>query len=165
MIHLEGRCQVSTQSCLECDDPNPEYRCWDCLGSELYCSTCILSAHKWNSQYFEQVSLKALGLCIQLGHTTGQQCSNPHHAFNDEFIIINTLGIHKMSLDFCDLKTAAMFCILEQYHLLSFESKVSAYEFYHALNQMSDNTGLLLVKVGSKFKNSRNNSQFLNSCL
>ncbi|KAG2128890.1 uncharacterized protein EDB93DRAFT_1095797 [Suillus bovinus] len=45
-----------------------------------------------------------------------------------------------------DPKTAATFCILEQYHLLSFESKMSAYEFYHALNQMSDNTGLLHVK-------------------
>ncbi|KAG2340636.1 hypothetical protein BDR05DRAFT_1032843 [Suillus weaverae] len=179
MIRLEGRCnQVSVLSCLECDSPNPEYKCWDCLGSELYCSTCILSVHvhhplhrlqKWNGQYFERISLKTLGLRIQLGHTAGQQCANPRHAFNDDFIIIDTFGIHEVSLDFCscaiaeshmqqllrmslfpsttsDPKTAATFRILEQYHLLSFESKVSVYEFYHALNQMSDNTGLLLVK-------------------
>jgi hypothetical protein len=116
-----------------------------------------------------------LGLRIQLGHTTGQHCPNPRRAFNDDFIIIDTFGIHEVSLDFCgcaiaeshmqqllrmslfpsttsDPKTAATFRVLEQYHLLSFESKVSVYEFYHALSRMSDNTGLLLVKVGTKFK-------------
>ncbi|KAG1747926.1 uncharacterized protein EDB91DRAFT_1235827 [Suillus paluster] len=135
MLHLEGR--VSMGSCLECDGPNPEYKCQDCFGSALHCSDCILSVHvhhplhrlqKWNSQYFERISLKALGLRIQLGHVTGRQYANPHRAFNDDFVIINVLGIHK------------------QYHLLSFESKISAYEFYHVLHRMSDNTGLLVVK-------------------
>ncbi|KAG2128889.1 uncharacterized protein EDB93DRAFT_1095805, partial [Suillus bovinus] len=99
MICLEER--VSMQSCVECNGPNPQYKCRDCLGSELYCSTCILSVHKWNDQYFEPISLKALGLRIQLGHVTGQQCFNPRHAFNDDFVIIDTFGIHKVSLDFC----------------------------------------------------------------
>ncbi|KAG2103729.1 uncharacterized protein F5147DRAFT_746669 [Suillus discolor] len=163
MICLEGR--VSMRLCLECDGPNPEYKCQDCFGSELHCSTCILS--KWN----------ALGLRIQLGHITGRQCVNPHRAFNDDFVIIDIFSIHEVSLDFCgcaiakscmqqllrmslfpsttsDPKTAATFhssfgaChrVLEQYHLLSFESKISAYEFYHGLRRMSDNTGLLLIK-------------------
>ncbi|KAG1724932.1 uncharacterized protein EDB91DRAFT_1331171 [Suillus paluster] len=178
-IRLEGRCgQASAQSCLECNRPSPEYRCEDCLGSELYCTTCILSAHvrhplhrlqRWNGQYFEQTSLKTLGLHIQLGHTTGQKCLNPQHAFNDDFVVVDTRSIHEVALDFCncataeshmqqllriswfpsttsDPKTAATFSVLEQYHLLSFESKISTYEFYHALRQMSDNTGLLPVK-------------------
>ncbi|KAG1785020.1 uncharacterized protein HD556DRAFT_1435293 [Suillus plorans] len=176
MIRLEGR--VSMRLCLECDGPNPEYKCQDCFGSELHCSTCILSVHahhplhrlqKWNGQYFERISLKALGLRIQLGHITGRQCVNPHRAFNDDFVIIDIFGIHEVSLDFCgcaiaesrmqqllrmslfpsttsDPKTAATFRVLEQYHLLSFESKISAYEFYHGLRRMSDNTGLLLIK-------------------
>ncbi|KAG0695571.1 hypothetical protein DFH29DRAFT_984920 [Suillus ampliporus] len=179
MIRLEGRCsQAGAQSCLECNCPSPEYRCEDCLGSELYCSTCILLAHvrhplhrllRWNGQYFKQISLKTLGLCIQLGHTTSQECLNPRCAFNDDFVIVDTHSIHEVSLDFCncataeshvqqllriswfplttsDPKTAATFCVLKQYHLLSFESKVSTYEFYHTLRQMSDNTGLIPVK-------------------
>ncbi|KAG2028869.1 hypothetical protein BDR03DRAFT_882493 [Suillus americanus] len=178
-IRLEGRCgQASAQSCLECNRPSPEYRCEDCLGSELYCTTCILSAHvrhplhrlqRWNGQYFEQTSLKTLGLRIQLGHTTGQKCLNPQRAFNDDFVVVDTRGIHEVALDFCncataeshmqqllriswfpsttsDPKTAATFSVLEQYHLLSFESKISTYEFYHALRRMSNNTGLLPVK-------------------
>ncbi|KAG1851077.1 hypothetical protein DFJ58DRAFT_716740 [Suillus subalutaceus] len=170
MIRLEGRCnRLSAQSCSECNCPSTEYRCWDCLGSEIYCSPCILLAHKWNGQYFERISLKTLGLRIQLGHTTGQICLNPHRAFNDDFIVVDTHGIHEVSLDFCncataqshiqqllqilwfpsttsDPKTAATFCVLEHYHLLSFESKVSAFKFYNALNRMSDNTGLLPIK-------------------
>lgn len=46
IIRLEGRCnKAGAQCCSECDCPTPEYRCRDCLGSELYCSACILSAH------------------------------------------------------------------------------------------------------------------------
>lgn len=130
---------------------------------------------KWNGQYFEQISLKTLGLRIQLGHTTGQACLNPRRAFNDDFVVIDTHGIHEVSLDFCncataeshvqqllriswfpsttsDPKTAATFRVLEQYHILSFESKVSMYEFYNALRRMSNNTGLVPVKVNLYFQ-------------
>ncbi|KAG1886404.1 uncharacterized protein F5891DRAFT_1132498 [Suillus fuscotomentosus] len=154
MIRLEGRCnRLGAQSCSECDCPNPEYRCRDCLGPELYCSPCILLAHKWNGQHFERISLKTLGLHIQLGHITGQKCLNPRRAFNDDFIVVDTHGIHEQLLRISwfpsttsDPKTAATFHVLEHYHLLSFESKVSAFEFYNALSRMSDNTGLLPIK-------------------
>ena len=35
----------------------------------------------------------------------------------------------------------ATFQILQQFHILSFESKTSTYEFYSALVRLSDNTG------------------------
>ncbi|KAF8833339.1 hypothetical protein BDN67DRAFT_1017670 [Paxillus ammoniavirescens] len=40
------------------------------------------------------------------------------------------------------LHTAATFNLLEEFHLLSFESKVSAYKFYSALSHHSSNSGL-----------------------
>ncbi|KAG2056686.1 hypothetical protein BDR06DRAFT_1005976 [Suillus hirtellus] len=43
-------------------------------------------------------------------------------------------------------KMAATFCLLEEFHILSFESKVSAYEFYNALTRRTNNTGLAPVK-------------------
>jgi hypothetical protein len=46
-------------------------------------------------------------------------------------------------------RTAATFNLLEEFHLLSLESKVSAYEFYNALSRRSDNTGLAPPKVRS----------------
>jgi hypothetical protein len=46
-----------------------------------------------------------------------------------------------------DPKTAATFSVLEQFHLLSFESKVSAFEFYQGLSRLSDNVGIDPPKV------------------
>ncbi|KAG1887842.1 hypothetical protein F4604DRAFT_1570510, partial [Suillus subluteus] len=158
------------------------YRCEDCVGVDLRCSSCIKAAHqlhplhrlqKWNGEYFKCVTLKALGLQIQLGHAPGQVCPNPHHAFNDDFIAMDSHGIHEVSLDFCDCtdaithiqqllhiswfpsmtadpKTAAMFRLLEEFHILSFESKVLAYEFYNALAQRTNNTGLAPAKVSKR---------------
>ncbi|KAG1724946.1 uncharacterized protein EDB91DRAFT_1062537, partial [Suillus paluster] len=152
--------------------------CEDCFGIELRCSSCMVMAHKdhplhqlqkWNGEYFEFASLKSLGLQIQLGHALGHTCPNPHCAFNDDFVIIDSHGVHKVLLDFCDCtlatahiqqllrmllfpsttadpKMAATFRLLEEFHLLSLESKVSAYEFYYALMRRSDNTGINPIK-------------------
>ncbi|KAG2063202.1 hypothetical protein BDR04DRAFT_1038893, partial [Suillus decipiens] len=43
-------------------------------------------------------------------------------------------------------KSAATFHVLDEFPLLSFESKVSTYEFYSALMRASDNTGLMPIK-------------------
>jgi hypothetical protein len=125
---------------------------------------------RWNGNYFERITLKLLGLRIQLGHCIGDMCCNPHRAFDNNFIIIDSTGIHEVGLDFCacgtmqthvkqllcsrlfpatvtDPKTAATFGVLEQYHLLSFESKASAFEFYQALARLSNNTGMDPPKV------------------
>lgn len=120
--------------------------------------------------FFMATSLKKLGLRIQLGHTIGKSCILPRKSFNDNFLLIDTNGIHEMAVDFCacetsqthtkqllrmgwfplttvDPRTAAAFRLLHHYHILSFESKASAYEFYHSLVRISDNVGLI-KKVG-----------------
>lgn len=109
-------------------------------------------------------SLKALGLRVQLGHSDLSPCSNPENAFNDDFTIIDSDGLHQVSLDYCgcqradpkrvqllrarlfpstivDPKTAATFRVLETFQMLSFTSKVSAYEYYRSLARRTDNTG------------------------
>lgn len=78
-------------------------------------------------------------------------------------------GIHKVALDYCGCghaqthttqilqhgwypamvdhpKTTDMICILEQFHLLTFESKASAYEFYYSLVCETNNMAIYLVK-------------------
>ncbi|KAG1884148.1 hypothetical protein F4604DRAFT_1878867 [Suillus subluteus] len=148
----------------------------DCFGTELCCHSCIVASHtkntahriqEWMGIYFVPVLLKKLELHMQLCHPAGEHCLLPQKAFNDDFTLINTNGIHEisLSLDFCgcetaerhvkqllwtawypatstDPRTAATFIILEQYHLLSFESKASGYKFYHSLAHLTDNTGL-----------------------
>jgi hypothetical protein len=39
------------------------------------------------------MSLKALGLRIQLGHPDRTECPNPENAFNDDFTVIDSDGI------------------------------------------------------------------------
>ncbi|KAG1775069.1 hypothetical protein EV702DRAFT_1180498 [Suillus placidus] len=151
VLRLEGRGNLRNALCSSCGDSSPQYRCEDCFSVDLHCSSCIKAAHqrhplhrlqKWNRNYFERVTLKALGLHIQLGHAPGQTCPNPHRAFNDDFVVMDSHGIHEVLLDFSDPKMAATFCLLEEFHLLSFESKVLAYKFYNALVHRTDNTGL-----------------------
>ncbi|KAG1766251.1 hypothetical protein EDD22DRAFT_978501 [Suillus occidentalis] len=133
--------------CRNCSFGHPEFRCMDCFSGELFCSLCIVALHsrnplhriqKWTGSLFVSLSLKQFGLWVQLSHPIGEDCLLPQQAFNDNFTIIHTNGIHEVRLDYC----GSTFRILEQYHLLSFESKASGYEFYHAIARLTDNTGL-----------------------
>lgn len=186
--------------CPGCSTSTPhQHRCQDCLDAQLYCCACIVKDHarlpthtiqvssfhnwiglaadcsqEWNSDFFQCVSLKNMGLCVQLGHALGNQCILPQRAFNNDFVLINTNSIHEIGLDFCgcetsqthtqqilragwfpststDPRTAATFRVLHHYQILSFESKASAYEFYHSLVRLTDNTGLKKRKVSLNF--------------
>jgi CxC2 like cysteine cluster associated with KDZ transposases len=111
-----------------------------------------------------------MGLRVQLGHYPGTTCRKPKPAHGDDFVVIDVHGIHDIALDFCgcehevshfkqllrarwfpatvtDPRTAATFAVLEFFHILSFESKVSAYEFYHCLARRTDNTGITPIRV------------------
>ncbi|KAJ7108379.1 hypothetical protein C8R43DRAFT_1091876 [Mycena crocata] len=120
----------------------------------------------WNGTYFETKTLADLGMRIQLGHWVGRHfCLLPERAPGDDFVIIDEHGVHRVLLDFCGCgkggahttqlmmarlypatvvspRTAATFNVLDRYQFLSYESKCSAYEFYHSLARESDNTGL-----------------------
>jgi len=115
-----------------------------------------------------------MGIRFQLGHAVGVQCVNPIPAFNDDFVIIDFNSIHEVGLDYCgcwsaqphiiqllrvrlfpattvDPKTAATFRALEYFQMLSFESKVSAFEFYSMIARLTDNTGIHVPKVRANY--------------
>ncbi|KAF8430663.1 hypothetical protein L210DRAFT_3651593 [Boletus edulis BED1] len=138
--------------------------CSACL-LESHQRTPLHHVKQWNGHYFEKPSLKDLGLRIQLGHLHSDKCYRPIAAVKDDFVVVHINGVHSVGLDFCGCelaeqpsrqllrvrwfpassdkpRTAVTFAVLEQFHLLSFESKVSAYEFYCTLMCLSDNVGL-----------------------
>ena len=117
---------------------------------------------KWNGSFFEPTTLRHLGLRIQLGHGTNSHCRNPQTARGNGFVVIHTNGIHVVSLDFCACETApslieqllrsrlfpcrsksprsaATFQVLRNFQLISFESKITAFEFYNALSRLTSN--------------------------
>ncbi|KAH7906366.1 hypothetical protein BJ138DRAFT_1016340 [Hygrophoropsis aurantiaca] len=174
LLRLEGRgCSCPDPKCGICRCSDGIYRCEDCFGPTLWCQVCLLANHtrnplhrikEWNGLFFDRITLKGLGLRVQLGHDSGEECVHPVPASNDDFVVIDCHAIHEIALDFCqcesaqtktiqllraswfpstvrDPQSAATFAVLEQYHLLSFESKVSAFEFYHSIARRTDNTG------------------------
>jgi CxC2 like cysteine cluster associated with KDZ transposases len=125
---------------------------------------------RWNGNFFEHTTLNDLGLRIQLGHRVGERCSNPATAAGDNFVVIDTNGVHEVGLDYCGCETAqhrttqllrarwypatpvtpntaATFNVLEYFHLLTFESKASVFEFLHALMRRTNNISITDVPV------------------
>ncbi|KAI6142305.1 hypothetical protein EDD17DRAFT_1711602 [Pisolithus thermaeus] len=177
LLRLEGRGDC-VDVCAECNTNSPLYCCRDCFGGRMLCQECAVLGHAltplhclecWNGTFFQKTSLKSLGLRIQLGHAPGQTCGNPKRAFNDDFTVLDSHGIHAVAIDYCDCesakslvqqllrvswfpattvnpRSATTFRLLQEFQLLSFESKVSAYEFYHSLARNSDNNGVLDIK-------------------
>ncbi|KAH7905780.1 hypothetical protein BJ138DRAFT_1017239 [Hygrophoropsis aurantiaca] len=154
------------------------YRCRDCHGSSMYCKECTVCYHQrnplhriqqWNGQYFERVTLKDMGLRIQLGHPVGSQCYSPTPSTHGDFVVLDTQGVHLVALDYCncesavshtrqllrvswypatatDPKSGCTFRMLEHFQMLSFESKGSAFEYYRTISRLTDNCGLLQLK-------------------
>ncbi len=100
-------------------------------------------------------------MVFALGHDPDSCCPTPHRG---RLQVIDLDGIQTVYVDYCnctqslgrwrqllrshlfpstvvDPQMATTFRTLEIFHLLSFMSKVSGYEFYHTLVRLTDNTG------------------------
>ncbi|KIP01514.1 hypothetical protein PHLGIDRAFT_80473 [Phlebiopsis gigantea 11061_1 CR5-6] len=122
---------------------------------------------EWNGRFFEKTTLRALGLVIQVGHLRGSPCKNPR-AGPCNFMAIHTNGFHPVSIQFCgcdqvqkagnrveqllrfelypatigDPSTCFTFQVLEHFHLLTLQSKTTAYDFYRTLQYITNNPGV-----------------------
>jgi hypothetical protein len=172
------------------ENPGPAlYRCRECFLADLVCSSCCVKRHRmhpfhrievsnnvqvfaawvdarfqsWEGSMFTQVSLKTLGLKVQLNHAS-MFCASPIpcHA---RMLVLHTNGIHDIAVQYCgctraiphhhqllrrglypatqlSVKTCASFELLDLLHKLALTTKSSTYDFYRALEKMTDNTGL-----------------------
>ncbi|KAG1736656.1 uncharacterized protein EDB91DRAFT_1249957 [Suillus paluster] len=175
-LHLKGRgnagdlcyCGLPAPVFRCCDCFGMRMLCNQCV-LHSHMSNPLHRIDMWSNSYFQRTSLKQIGLRMQLGHNPGEICYNPHPSTRDDFIVIDVHGIHEIALNFCgcassqvrykqllhacwypattsEPHTAVTFCLLEHFHLLSFESKVSTYEFYHSLVRQNNNAGLLPIR-------------------
>ncbi|KZP17622.1 hypothetical protein FIBSPDRAFT_957071 [Athelia psychrophila] len=157
LLRWDGRGDhMHTLKCPACGDAaDPTVRCHDCYEGSLICVNCAVATHavhpthrveRWNTSHFEPTTLKALGLRIQLGHSVGEHCINPIPTAGDDFSRLSSSFAPDYTPPPSKLpKTAATFNMLEFFHLLTFQSKASAFEFYYTLARRTDNTGTLHI--------------------
>ncbi|KAJ3764973.1 hypothetical protein FB446DRAFT_655900, partial [Lentinula raphanica] len=180
MIRNEGRGDGQLETCYNCRksarDHEPLFRCMDCFPNDLMCEDCCRELHvfrpldvieKWNGDFFERVSLKSIGVFIQLGHVARNVCPNPRVV--DNFTIIHVNGIHTVRLQYCgcpnqllagewwqqllrrhwfpathiEPQTAATYRVMNMFHVLTLQGKVTTYDFYAGLEKMTDNAALV----------------------
>ncbi|KIY61813.1 hypothetical protein CYLTODRAFT_384282 [Cylindrobasidium torrendii FP15055 ss-10] len=152
------------------------YKCHDCLNAGLSCKACFLEMHVylpfhrckvWNGSHFEPVSPKLLKRQIPVGHDDGSSC--PMGVVHPNFNVLDRTGIYQVDILFCKCersaphrtqllraelfpstarrpRTAATLRLLEAHDHMSSHGKISAYEHYTALEQMTDGWGIEIPK-------------------
>lgn len=116
------------------------------------------------------MTLKDAGLRVQVGHLPGEVCRRPVRLPEDSFVVVDSDGVHDISLEYCgcetaapryiqllraslfpatvsEPKTAATFHVLETYQTLSNTAKISGYDFIMAVTRRMDNTSPPKVRV------------------
>ncbi|KAJ7111421.1 hypothetical protein C8R44DRAFT_833320 [Mycena epipterygia] len=156
--------------CHGCKIPGarPLIHCKECFGDALLCDSCCVRRHaenplhmielqRWNGQFCERTSLKALGLRIQLGHPLGETCPDPQCAHSEFVVTMDicncehaaTAGAPEIQM-LCARwfpvtddkpKTCATMSMLDHFLMATLQSKTTLYDYYAALKKLTDNTG------------------------
>lgn len=123
----------------------------------------LMCPQKWNGKFFEDTTLTAVGLVVQLGHHVGDPCSNPTALLN--LMVFDLSGAHRLVVQYCDCdrpppkrvqllrsrwfpatierpSTAFAFDILDFFHKLQDQNKCNPFDFYHAIIQRTDAAGV-----------------------
>ncbi|KAI0073201.1 hypothetical protein K474DRAFT_1722408 [Panus rudis PR-1116 ss-1] len=123
----------------------------------------------YNEHYFERISLTDMGLVVQLGHG-GDMCANPIAGPKD-FLVCDITGMHSVCIQYCHCyreaengvlprwvqlmragwlpatsqypRTAFTFHVLDTFENLTLQGKTNQYDFYKALERITDSTGLV----------------------
>lgn len=119
---------------------------------------------EWNGTFFKRVSLKSLGLVVQLGHTPGSSCSTMRKG-KYKFTLIDVNGVHNIAVQFChcderithrqqlmrvcwwpatvvDPSTCATFNVLRLFQNMNCLGKISAFHFLRSLELLTNADGL-----------------------
>ncbi|KZS93892.1 hypothetical protein SISNIDRAFT_410793, partial [Sistotremastrum niveocremeum HHB9708] len=153
--------------CLDCQGSGVV--CQKCIVQDHH----LLPLHRiqrWNGQFWEKSSLSAAGLTIQLGHDRlSSFCPHPINR-RRLLTVMHCNGIHHVEALFCGCTrveersftnqllrvgwfpaslqrpaSAFTFEVLDLFHELSVQGKVSAHDFYRSIVRVSDNTGLVSI--------------------
>ncbi|KAJ6488289.1 hypothetical protein C8R47DRAFT_1216093 [Mycena vitilis] len=117
---------------------------------------------KWTGVLYQPSSLRELGLRISFGH---DDCARPHSC--NGFVVLDLGYIHRVNVDFCGCerrakvgseriqllrrrwfpathelpRSAATFAMLDFFLVQTLQAKTTMYDFYSALEKLTDGTG------------------------
>ncbi|EEB93806.1 hypothetical protein MPER_07494, partial [Moniliophthora perniciosa FA553] len=126
---------------------------------------------RWNGFYFEKTTLQVLGLVLQVGKCPTGDCKQPRRS-KSGFVVVDIDSIQEVSLNYCGCRptdvsgtsweqlmrsrlypatvvepmTVFTFRVLEFFHDLTLQGKVTSYDFYHALETRTDGAAINGVK-------------------
>lgn len=124
----------------------------------------------WVGPHWQDTTLRTLGLVVQLGHPAFEPCSRPVPA-NTLMAVVHMNGIHSVNIKYCGCtsqavshrqqlmryrlypatvrkpKTCITFTAMEALHIQNVQSKCGIYDMYTSLERLTDNTGLVPVRV------------------
>ncbi|KAK6964695.1 CxC2 domain-containing protein [Favolaschia claudopus] len=156
------RCDIRTPvyRCRDCHDNN--LYCKECCLA-LHAANPLHIVDAWDGQLFTRTSLKTLGLRIQFGHPG---CGRPR-AGHESFVVVDVDYIHEVAVDFCGCereiesgedriqllryrwfpathqvpRTAFTFRLLDNFHIQTLKGKTTMYDYYSAVEKLTDGTG------------------------
>ena len=137
---------------------------------EFFCRPPLTISKVWQDGFFQRTSLLELGLCFYIGH---HHTPCPSAEDFQEILVTGLNGAHRVNVQFCacDMapdwveryrqllrigwypasfdrpRTAFTFDLLDTYHKLTLQGKLSLYDFYSSILQRSDNCGQNKAKV------------------
>ncbi|KAJ7481682.1 hypothetical protein FB451DRAFT_1444162 [Mycena latifolia] len=151
---------VPTIRCLRCY--GEQLYCVDCC-VEQHANHPLHVIERWDGTRFTPTSLKTIGLRVQFGHAG---CLRPLPG-HPTFVVLDLGYIHEVTVDFCGCerrlemghariqllrrrwfpatedmpRTAATFRLLDFFHAQTLQAKTTMYDFYTALERVTDGTG------------------------
>ncbi|TRM55258.1 hypothetical protein BD626DRAFT_553106 [Schizophyllum amplum] len=169
-VRLDGRGSAADQPCPTCpldEAGSALYRCTGCMGISMYCASCIVQNH--GKRPFCAIERWDGGDMSFHRHLDGEQCEHST-LVNKDFTIMDITGVHQCTVLQCGCtdaptlrqqllrhrlfpasatapRTACTFTLLDHFHYLTHHGKMTMYDFYNALERMTDNLGVSGLKV------------------
>ena len=117
----------------------------------------------WNGSFFDDATLTAAGLIVQLGHRFGDTCSAPSNL--KDLMVFDISGVHRLVVRYCGCDrtlskyrqllrkrwfpaminrpaTAFSYNTLDLFSKLQDQSKCNPYDFYHSILRRWNPAGL-----------------------
>ncbi|KAF9021224.1 hypothetical protein BDZ89DRAFT_1138143 [Hymenopellis radicata] len=163
-----NRCGKPNTAIYRCKECSPtRLICKECCLVE-HAQLPLHVVRQWDGKKFKKIALRSLGLRVYLGHEDGSRCIMPRIEPRP-IVVMHTTGLHEVSVRYCNCleatprriqllrfgwypasvqlpATCATLQLLDLFHGLTLNGKLSAYNFYKTMIYLTDALGIKVPK-------------------